>query len=441
MYECLTGRLPFDLGNETDVMMAHLQTDPPPPSAVKRDLPPGVDGVVQRAMAKKLKDRFSTCTEFVAAFREELNFMAEPKKEESQGTVVAAGGGAGQQNEQAPAGGTVVTPGGAAPQGAEAPAGGTVVAPGGPQQQPQPVAQQGGGGWQGQQQPPPGGGGGPTRPGWQPPPGGPTRPGWQPPPGGGGAGPPGGPGGPGPGGPGGPGWQQGPPPSGGGGNRGLIIGIIVGVVVILLAVLGFFLFAGGDDENDVADDASPSPAPSATASVSASPSAAPSVSAEPSPVEEGFPAAGDEEFIFKHIPLDIQPTCEREQPDLMPDNASAGIACSPSGAADFISYYKFPTAPTMNRSYNLDISIANTTKDNGGSCAGGPLPAETTYTRGEKAITVGRILCFNFQGTARISWTNNKLIIYSQAGNLNGNMNALNQFWTTAGPTSLPNRS
>jgi hypothetical protein len=440
LYECLTGRLPFDRETETAIMMAHLEESPPSATSVRPDLPLGIDSVIHKAMAKKMKDRFSTCRELIAAAREELTMQHEERKE-PQETVVAAGlgrtpeqpaglgrtpeqpAGLGRTPEQ-PAGvgsgGTVVTPGGTPPPQPQ----------GGPAQ-PRPVAQQGGG-WQGQQP------GGPTRPGWQPPPQGQPRPGWQPGPGGPGGPPPGGPGGPPPGGPGGPGYG-GPPPGGGGPNRGLIFGIVGAVVLIALGVVGFLLFSGGDDDDgDVG--ASPSPVastPGPTLTLSPSP-----VSPSPEDGDDGaFPAAGDEEFVFEHIPLDIQPTCQRETKDLMPKGATAGIACSPSGnKADFIAYYKFPTAPAMDRHYAGDISFVDATR-NSGSCTEGGIPSETSYTRGGKEVTVGRILCFNFEGTARINWTNNKLIIYSQAGQFGGNLKGLADFWTTAGPTSLANRS
>jgi Protein kinase domain len=454
LYECLTGLLPFDRETETAIMMAHLDEPPPAASIVRPDLPFGVDNVIHKAMSKKMKERFSSCRELIAAAREELTYMAQEKKEDPQGTVVAAGVPAGQ-NQPDPDQGTVVSGGG--PQAQQPPpAGGTVVAPSGTgnqqpqgappqqpqgmQQQPQPVAQQGGG-WQGQQP------GGPTRPGWQPPPqgqppAGPGRPGWQPGPGGPGGPPPGGPGGRGPG-PGGPGYG-GPPPGGGGGNRGLIIGIVGAVVLIAAAVVGFLLFTGDDDEPEPQADVT-SPAVTSPASPPTSPATTSPVTSPSTPEDGGdggaFPAAGDEEFVFKHIPLDIQPTCQRETQDLMPKGASAGIACSPNGnKADFIAFYKFPTLPQMNRHYNGDISFVDATKGTG-SCSEGGIPSETTYTRGEKELVVGRILCFNFEGTARINWTNNKLIIYSQAGHFGGNLTGLADFWTTAGPTSLPNRS
>jgi serine/threonine-protein kinase len=462
LYECLTGLLPFDRDTETAIMMAHLDEPPPAASIVRPELPFGVDNVIHKAMSKKMKERFSSCRELIAAAREELTYMAQEKKEDPKGTVVAAGVSAGQ-NQPDPNQGTVVSGGTPPPAQQTPPAGGTVVAPSGgnaqpqaapqqqpqaAQQQPQPVMQQGGG-WQGQQGQPPQGQqpGGPTRPGWQPPPqgqqpGGPPRPGWQPGPGGPGGPGPGGPGGRPPGGPGGPGWG-GPPPGGGGSNRGMIIGIVGAVVLIAAAVVGFLLFSGGDDDTEPGSSVTTPPvtSPASPASPTESPSVPPSPTDTPTGDDGGaFPAAGDEEFVFKHIPLGIQPTCQRETADLMPKGASAGIACSPKGnKADFIAYYRFPTLPQMNRHYNGDIDFTNATRDSG-SCSEGGIPSETTYTRGEKELVVGRILCFNFEGTARINWTNNKLLIYSQAGHFGGNLTGLANFWTTAGPTSLPNR-
>ena len=72
LYECLTGESPFAREVEAAVLFAHL-TDPPPSASARRaELPPAIDGVIARALAKNPDDRYATCREFAAAARAAL---------------------------------------------------------------------------------------------------------------------------------------------------------------------------------------------------------------------------------------------------------------------------------------------------------------------------------------------------------------------------------
>jgi serine/threonine protein kinase len=72
LYECLTGRPPFPGGSNEAVLLAHLEAAPPQVTAVRPDLPPAIDQVVARAMAKAPEDRFPSCRALVAAARQAL---------------------------------------------------------------------------------------------------------------------------------------------------------------------------------------------------------------------------------------------------------------------------------------------------------------------------------------------------------------------------------
>ncbi len=58
LYFLLTGRRAFDAGSVPTILMRVAHFDPPPPSADCPDLPPAVDDIVARAMAKRPEDRY-----------------------------------------------------------------------------------------------------------------------------------------------------------------------------------------------------------------------------------------------------------------------------------------------------------------------------------------------------------------------------------------------
>jgi serine/threonine protein kinase len=72
LHECLTGRPPFPDGPGEAVLLAHLEAPPPRVTIHRPDLPPAIDQVIARALAKSPEDRFPSCRALVAAAREAL---------------------------------------------------------------------------------------------------------------------------------------------------------------------------------------------------------------------------------------------------------------------------------------------------------------------------------------------------------------------------------
>jgi len=67
LYEALTGHRPFERDSDAAVIYAHLTDPPPMVTAIRPDLPREVDRIVATAMAKKPRDRYSTCQALVSA--------------------------------------------------------------------------------------------------------------------------------------------------------------------------------------------------------------------------------------------------------------------------------------------------------------------------------------------------------------------------------------
>ncbi len=90
-YEMLTGRLPFDGGGDEELYRRIQQVDPPPPSSLRQGLPPGLDQVVMRCLAKAPARRYRNCGQLRQALEDSGKpaGSAVPRR-----TLVAAGSAA-----------------------------------------------------------------------------------------------------------------------------------------------------------------------------------------------------------------------------------------------------------------------------------------------------------------------------------------------------------
>ncbi len=183
LYELLTGAVPYDREGDAAKLWAHMNDPPPVPSAKVGGLPPDLDVVVAKGMAKSPDDRYPSAGDLGRA-----------------ATAAASGGGATRIGEivagpdHTVVGGATVPAAGPAAGGTPPPAGGT---------------------------PPPGA----APPGGTPPPPGAAPPGGTPPP---------------------PGAATPPPAGSGGPRRGVVWGVVAAAAVIVV-VFVVVLLAGGDD--------------------------------------------------------------------------------------------------------------------------------------------------------------------------------------------------
>jgi len=72
LYQCLTGKVPYPREEETAALFAHLQDPAPRPTDVRPELPPEIDEVIGRSMAKQKEDRYASCGDMARAARAAL---------------------------------------------------------------------------------------------------------------------------------------------------------------------------------------------------------------------------------------------------------------------------------------------------------------------------------------------------------------------------------
>ena len=72
LYEALTGRSPFRADSMDVVIAAHIATPPPRPSLANPNVPPALDEVIARGMAKQPQDRYASAGAFGQAAQRAL---------------------------------------------------------------------------------------------------------------------------------------------------------------------------------------------------------------------------------------------------------------------------------------------------------------------------------------------------------------------------------
>ena len=80
-FELLTGRRPYESENPTVEAAAHVHAAVPSASSVNPQLPPQLDAVFRRALAKEPGERFSSCAELVLALRRAFDDAAGQTQE------------------------------------------------------------------------------------------------------------------------------------------------------------------------------------------------------------------------------------------------------------------------------------------------------------------------------------------------------------------------
>jgi serine/threonine-protein kinase len=93
LYEMITGRLPFEGTTYPQVIAAHLQHRPVPPSKINMSIPEALSNVVMKALAKNKRERWQTADDFLNALNAihigdashvRIHFNQIPAKKEGQ---------------------------------------------------------------------------------------------------------------------------------------------------------------------------------------------------------------------------------------------------------------------------------------------------------------------------------------------------------------------
>jgi serine/threonine-protein kinase len=90
LYEMLTGRVPFQMKGDFDLMQAQVNMQPPPPCSFVPEIPEAVEEVILRALEKKPESRFRNTASFLTALQQA---GAIPRAASSTGQYLARLGG------------------------------------------------------------------------------------------------------------------------------------------------------------------------------------------------------------------------------------------------------------------------------------------------------------------------------------------------------------
>ena len=82
VHQLVTGRVPFDAATPAEIERLHLEAPPPPVSRLA-PVPPALDAVVQRALAKRAADRPASIAELVAELAAIVDAVPDPARRDA----------------------------------------------------------------------------------------------------------------------------------------------------------------------------------------------------------------------------------------------------------------------------------------------------------------------------------------------------------------------
>ena len=369
LYECLTGKGPFDRQGEVAVMHAHLTEAPPRLTDTRPDLPKGLDQVVERAMAKDPEERYASCEELTAATRAAAlgrRTEARPLPDEAPSQAPDAAAAVGAAGAAA-AGASVA---GAPAAESIAPLAQQTAAP--PTEQPAsavteqpvpPVAEQPSSAGVSQAGPPP------------PPP---------------------------------------PASSGGGDRRRLILIAVIAAGLAAAAAAVAVYFATRSDGSEDAQAVRPATVTVTQPEGATEPSSPATPPAEPPPAETAPPAAepsGQLAPLETLVPADIWADCAAAPAPLEPGAQESAVCASPAGETrrfDQLEISVFADSASTAAAYEALKKEAGVQPDSG-RCGATRWTGEGPWNHGTPDNPGGRRFCYFDGNEAVIVWTHDKL--------------------------------
>src|ERR687892_807369 len=88
LYELLTGKVPFSGDSPVEIAMKHISAAPEPPSTLRADIPPDLDKIVLRALAKTPEQRYRNAEEMDRDLLRVAQGVAVSRETEEAATMV-----------------------------------------------------------------------------------------------------------------------------------------------------------------------------------------------------------------------------------------------------------------------------------------------------------------------------------------------------------------
>jgi serine/threonine-protein kinase len=95
LYEMLTGKVPFTGDSAIEIAMKHVNDLPTAPSSLRPEIPPELDQIVLRALAKDPEDRYQTAEDFIEDLERAEAGLPVSRATSTAATALLAGGAAG----------------------------------------------------------------------------------------------------------------------------------------------------------------------------------------------------------------------------------------------------------------------------------------------------------------------------------------------------------
>jgi len=95
----LTGKVPFTGDSAIEIAMKHVNELPKPPSSLRPEIPPELDQIVLRALAKDPEDRYQTAEEFIEDLERVEAGLPISRSTATAATAILAGAAVGEATE------------------------------------------------------------------------------------------------------------------------------------------------------------------------------------------------------------------------------------------------------------------------------------------------------------------------------------------------------